>query len=203
MIKELNLKKFNENDAREKRYELLEDARRQADCKYIATGHNKNDNVETILFRLIRGTGLEGLKGIKPIRDNIIRPILNISKEDILDYLEKNNHKYLIDYTNFENNYSRNIIRNEIFPIMKRINSDFIDNIANFIQILNEENKLSEYIINELKKYNIKYNKNKITQIINIKNSVGKKIKLDERYVWYSSYNYYGIIENEIKKKKK
>lgn len=100
---------------------------------------------------MIRGTGIQGLKGIKRQRDNIIRPILDYSKQQILDYLYNNNIKYLIDYTNLENKYSRNIIRNEIFPVMNKINPNFIDHINDLIMEINEQNELSETIIEKLK----------------------------------------------------
>lgn len=195
LIKEIILDNFSEQKARTLRYEKLQEACLELKCDKIATGHNKNDNVETIIFRMIRGTGIQGLKGIKRQRDNIIRPILDYSKQQILDYLDNNNIKYLIDYTNLENKYSRNIIRNEIFPVMNKINPNFIDHINDLIMEINEQNELSETIIEKLKEKNIKYTRNKINEIINIKNKTGKFVILDDKYSWYSSYNYYGIIQ--------
>ena len=146
----LNLEKFNENSAREKRYEALEKCRIENGYTYIATGHNMNDNVETVIFRLLRGTGLDGLKGIPKKRGHIIRPILGISKEEILEYLKVNNISYRIDYTNLTNDYSRNIIRNKMMPIMKEINEGYLDNISRFITLLNEDNEVKRYIKKKL-----------------------------------------------------
>ncbi|WP_067140107.1 tRNA lysidine(34) synthetase TilS [Oceanivirga salmonicida] len=196
-IESINLEKFNEDIARNKRYEILEKVREKNSFEYIATGHNQNDNVETIIFRIIRGTALEGLKGIPAKRGNIIRPILNISKEYILSYLNENNIKYLIDYTNFENDYSRNKIRNQILPIMKEINTNYLSNISNLIDLVNDvENKENrEYIYKELKKYNIAVSSNKIYEILSIKNKNGTSIDLNEKYIWYSSYEFYGVLD--------
>lgn len=198
-IKEIDLDKFSENDARLKRYEVLENVRKENNYEYIATGHNKNDNVETILFRLIRGTGIEGLKGISKKRENIIRPILDYRKEYIVEYLNNKGIKYLKDYTNDSNDYARNIIRNQIFPIMANINSNYIENISRFIELLKESDEIKEYIKTELLRNNIKYSKNKVDEIYNIKDKNGSSIKLSKEYVWIKTYNYYGIkkIENK------
>ncbi|WP_068267761.1 tRNA lysidine(34) synthetase TilS [Caviibacter abscessus] len=195
VIKSINISNFSENIAREKRYIELEKARVQFGCDYIATGHNMNDNVETILFRLARGTGIEGLKGIPKKRGNIIRPIIDIQKEYILEYLDKNNIKYLRDYTNEQNIYSRNIIRNKIIPILKEINSNAINNIANLIKLVNEDDEKNRYIITELKRNNININKNKVDEIKSTLLKSGTSIRLNEKYIWYNGYNFKGIKE--------
>lgn len=80
----------------------------------IAVAHNRNDRAETVLFHLFRGTGLRGLSGIGMTRDNIIRPILNLDREDIEAYLRKNEISYCIDATNAEDTYTRNRIRKHV-----------------------------------------------------------------------------------------
>lgn len=197
-IESIKLSNFSENKAREKRYEILEKVRKENGFEYIATGHNKNDNVETLIFRIIRGTGLDGLKGIPKKRGKIIRPILDEKKEDILNYLNKNNIKYRIDYTNLENDYSRNKIRNQIFPIMKEINENFLDNIERLINNLNDKNLIKkEEIAKKLKKYNISVSSNKIDKILKIENKCGKSVNLNDKYVWYSTYGFFDVLEKE------
>ena len=115
-ILDIYMDKFSESLARELRYEKLEDLKTKLGFNKIATGHNKSDNAETIIFRIIRGTSIDGLKGIAPRRDDIIRPILYLTKNEILSRV---NNEYIIDSTNLENDYSRNKIRNLIFPIFK------------------------------------------------------------------------------------
>ncbi|VWL85822.1 tRNA lysidine(34) synthetase TilS [Oceanivirga miroungae] len=202
-IEDIKLDNFSEDKARELRYNILEKVRLENGFEYIATGHNKNDNVETIIFRMIRGTSLEGLKGIPKKRGNIIRPILDDKKEDILKYLEENNIEYRIDYTNHENKYSRNKIRNLIFPIMKDINENFLDNIDRLIENLNSDEFLKkEKISKRLKEFDVDISSNKIDEILSIENKNGKIINLNNKYVWYSSYNFFDILDRkEIEKK--
>ncbi len=97
----------------------------------IAVAHNKSDCAETVLFNLFRGSGLTGLSGILPVRDNIIRPILCLSREQIEDYLKKQKVSWCIDSTNKENTYTRNKIRNTIIPYAeKEICNQSIEHIA-------------------------------------------------------------------------
>lgn len=201
IIKEIRLEKFSENDARDARYKIFNDIMLEYGYNKIATGHNKNDNVETILFRMIRGTSINGLKGIPNKNGNIIRPILFMEKSNILNYLNDNNHKYVIDYTNNENNYSRNKIRNKILPIMNEINSKSIDNINNLIIEINNEKEYEEKekIREKLQKYDIEINKKKIDAIyslINKKNG-NKSIELGNGYIWYQSYDKGEILKRE------
>ena len=97
----------------------------------IAVAHNRNDCAETVLFNLFRGTGLTGLSGILPVRDNIIRPVLCLSREQIERYLKKHQILWCIDSTNNENTYTRNKIRNIIIPYAeKEICKKSADHIA-------------------------------------------------------------------------
>lgn len=202
VIYEIDKENPSENYSRQFRYKVLEEELKKINFNKIATGHNLNDKIETFIFRLIRGTSLDGLKSIKEKRGNIIRPILDEKKEDILKYLEDKGYEYRIDYTNFENNYSRNKIRNLIFPIMKEINSNYLDKILQIIDEIdckymhfdNEEMK----IIKLLKEKNIEYNKNLIKSIINLKDNGTSYIDLDKEYIFVNSYGKY-----YIEKKKK
>ncbi len=102
----------------------------------IATAHNSSDNIETILLNLIKGTGINGISGIPFKRNNIIRPLLRISKEDILSYIDKNNLNYRLDKTNFSSDYERNFLRNEIIPLIKqRLNPDIENSFSNSSEI--------------------------------------------------------------------
>ena len=82
----------------------------------IATAHTMSDSVETVLFNMMRGTSLKGICGIPPKRDNIIRPLINFTREEVEEYCRENNLKYVIDSTNLTDNYSRNYIRHKIVP---------------------------------------------------------------------------------------
>ncbi len=86
----------------------------------IAVAHNAGDRVETMLFHLFRGTGLSGASGIKPVRGNIIRPLLCLEREEIEEYLNENQVSFCIDHTNLEDTYTRNRIRNHILPFAEK-----------------------------------------------------------------------------------
>lgn len=103
-------------------------------CDKIATAHNMTDNAETLIFRLARGTGLKGACAILPVRENIIRPLIEIGADEIRDYCDNNDIPYRVDKTNFSNDYSRNLIRNKILPLLNQINSESVKNIDCFIK---------------------------------------------------------------------
>ena len=131
-------KKSVELAARELRYETIENIRKKIGYNKIATGHNLDDNVETFIFRLLRGTSVTGLKGIPRVRENIVRPILDFEKNEILSFLRSKNYQYLVDYTNNGNDYTRNFIRNKIFPDFDKINPSFRKKIHMLIGEIND-----------------------------------------------------------------
>lgn len=104
----------------------------------IAVAHHMNDQAETILFRMARGTGIRGIAGMKPVHEDIIRPLLCVSREEIEEYLASKEIAFCEDYTNSDNNYSRNYIRNEIIPGLKSINSDAVDHICELAVMADE-----------------------------------------------------------------
>ncbi len=136
--------KITEEEAgREIRYGFFNKILKEIGGGLIATAHNKNDQAETLLQRMIRGTGIEGLTGMDYKQDNIIRPLLNIDKEEIINYLETNNFKYCIDKTNAEPIYGRNKIRLELIPyIEKRFNKNFQDTIFRMSQNMKDDYKI-------------------------------------------------------------
>lgn len=105
--------------ARILRYDFFEKVRRDTDSELIATGHNADDNAETVFFNFLRGTGLEGLAGIAVRRGNIIRPLLFVQRSQILEYAASRGLVFREDSSNRKSDYSRNIIRNEIFPLIE------------------------------------------------------------------------------------
>ena len=201
-----------EEVGREERYKFFSEIYEKVGANKIATAHNKDDQIETFLFRLIRGTSLQGLEGIKIKNNNIIRPISEIYKKDILEYLNKNEIQYRIDKTNFENEFTRNSIRLDLIPfIEKRYNIKFKDKIFSLIEEIKENNQnnslnLTDYtdsknriILEKIKflsnfdkkklfslflnKKNIEVNRNKIDEINSLIKSNGtKKIDLDKSY---------------------
>jgi tRNA(Ile)-lysidine synthase len=123
--------------ARKVRYDFFNNVSSENYYNKIITAHNANDNVETVLLNLIKGAGLKGISGIPVKRKNIVRPILCLSKKEILDYLEENQFEYRIDESNLTNDYERNFLRNEIIPLLeKQINPALTKSVLNTSLIL-------------------------------------------------------------------
>ena len=119
-----------EESARNMRYAFFGKTAREIGKCAIVTGHTADDNAETILLNLTRGTGAKGLCGIPAKRSNIIRPILQLSRDEILNYALKHGIKYVEDSTNESFDYNRNKIRMFVMPILKEINPSFTDSAA-------------------------------------------------------------------------
>jgi tRNA(Ile)-lysidine synthase len=115
-----------EEAGRKLRYSILEEIASENGYSKIATAHNIEDNTETVLLNLIKGTGMKGISGIPHTRGKIIRPLLSTSKKDIIKYLSDNNLEYMTDLSNLKNNFERNYLRNKVIPLISgRLNPDF------------------------------------------------------------------------------
>ncbi|MCF0137959.1 MAG: tRNA lysidine(34) synthetase TilS [Oscillospiraceae bacterium] len=114
-----------EEAARELRYAFLADAAERLGCNKIATAHNAEDNAETLLLNLCRGGGARGLSGIPPVRGKIIRPLIMTGRRDIEAYLEEKGVPHVEDSTNLGDDYTRNIIRHRVMPVLTEINPAF------------------------------------------------------------------------------
>ena len=129
------------------RYEKFKEAVMETGADKIAVAHNLNDCTETFLMNLCRGAGLKGLSGIKPVSGNIIRPLINCSREEIERYCADNMIGFCTDSTNLQNDYTRNKIRNILIPWLKNnINSSADLNIAKTSELLKEEEDYLEGI---------------------------------------------------------
>lgn len=215
-----------EEAGRKARYDLFNEIYIQEKANKIALAHNKDDQLETFMFRLVRGAGLEGLEGIVSKRDKYIRPISEIYKKDIVNYLNMNNIQYRIDKTNFENEFTRNSIRLDLIPfIEKRYNPKFKERLYDLIEEIREVNrvldiKLEDYLVNGklsikklqeldrflLKKiliqylysYDIEVSRKKISGIEEILNKGGsKEISLNKNYVLRKDYEFLNIVKVE------
>lgn len=134
-----NRKISEEETGRIERYAVFESVAQEIGANKIAVAHNLNDNSETVLFHLFRGSGLKGMTGIPVKRGKIIRPLLCLTRSEIEEYLEKNQLNYCIDSTNKETEYSRNKLRLEILPYIKEnINSKADEHIVNTAEGLRE-----------------------------------------------------------------
>ena len=128
--------------ARELRYEWFETLRKQLQATAIAVAHHADDSVETFLLNLLRGTGINGLRGIRPRNGHIIRPLLCLKRNDILHYLTIRSKSYVTDSTNLQDEYTRNKIRLRLLPLMEEINPSFKATIIKTATHLNEASKV-------------------------------------------------------------
>lgn len=128
---------------RNERYKFFSELSEKYGAK-IATAHNADDNVETVVFNLIRGAGLNGMSGIKPVRDNIIRPLIGIERAEIERFIEENSLSYVTDSTNLTDDYTRNKIRHLIVPVMKEINPVVAGNITEETELFRDINSFLE-----------------------------------------------------------
>ncbi len=108
--------------ARDLRYGYFENLRRDIEAQDICVAHHRDDSVETVLLNLVRGTGLRGLRGIQPRNGNIIRPLLSLSREDIVQYLDALGESYVTDSTKRHNDVKRNKIRLDVMPLLRELN---------------------------------------------------------------------------------
>ena len=134
-----------EEAGRNARYEFFNEILEKTSANKIATAHTANDNAETVLMNIIRGSGTSGLKGIDAYRDNLIRPLINCSRYEIEEYCDKNNLNPRIDKTNFENIYTRNKGRNMLIPYVKEnFNPNIIESINRLSELSKQENEYLE-----------------------------------------------------------
>jgi tRNA(ile)-lysidine synthetase len=149
-----NNKMGTEEAGRFVRYEFFDEVAKKVGANKIAIAHNKNDSAETIIMNILRGTGVSGLKGIEPIKNNkYIRPLINCKREEIENYCEKNSLNPRIDKTNFENVYTRNKVRNIVIPyIKKEFNSNIVETITRLSELVKEDDDFIQNIVKE--KYN-------------------------------------------------
>ncbi|HOP49692.1 MAG TPA: tRNA lysidine(34) synthetase TilS [Ignavibacteriales bacterium] len=209
-----------EEAARILRYEALENIAKKFSCNKIATAHNLNDNTETFLLNVLKGTGLKGLKGIPIKRDNIIRPIMCFTKDEIVNYLKKNNISYIIDETNLTNDYQRNYLRNEILPKLRekinpkldnsifnlgRILEDFEVNLDANCNITNDKLKIEKSRLSKISLYNclsnipnLEISYKLIDDLFELKEKkIGKKIVLPKNYIALNDRDFIIIYKDD------
>ncbi len=136
--------------ARDLRYEWFEQLRKILNFDFILTAHHANDNLETFLINLIRGTGLEGLSGIKSENQKLIRPLLTFNRKEIEDFARAHNLKWREDSSNASEKYLRNKIRHQIVPLMEEVNPQLLDSFGKTQRHLRESLDLVEDYISLL-----------------------------------------------------
>ncbi len=135
--------------ARELRYSYFENLIRDIGADAVCVAHHQNDCAETVILNLVRGTGIQGLAGIQPKRDNIVRPLLCVSRDEIESFLTCEGQDFITDSTNLDDLYVRNKIRLNIIPMMEKINPAAVQNIVKTAIRLSEANKVFGHSIEE------------------------------------------------------
>ena len=192
-----NTKKIGTEEAgRKVRYEFFEEILQKTGSNKIGIAHNKNDKIETIIMHILRGSGISGLKGIEPKRDNkYIRPLIECERSEIEQYCEENKLEPRIDKTNFENEYTRNKIRNIVIPyIKKEFNPNIIETMNRLSELITEEDN---YLEKETQKiYNkILLEKNDKQIILKLKEFNEQETVIKNRIIILVTKNLFGSSE--------
>ena len=137
--------------ARDLRYQWFYELMEKEGYRYLLTGHHADDNLETFLINLSRGTGLEGLTGIPPVNGNVVRPLLPFSREEIEDYAHRSELSWIEDSSNQETKYLRNKIRHEVIPKLKDLNSTLVQNFNKTVDYLKGSSLMLEDHVNTLR----------------------------------------------------
>ena len=137
--------------ARELRYEWFEAQRKELKAQAIAVAHHRDDNAETLLLNIVRGSGIRGMRGMLPKNNNIIRPLLSCSREEILQWLKKESLDYITDSSNLSDEYARNFIRLNIMPMLEKINPAAKQNIARTAENLSAAEALYMNVVEEVR----------------------------------------------------
>ena len=194
-IKKINVLEFSKTEkisteeaGRKVRYDFFEEILKKTGSNKIATAHTANDNAETVLMNIIRGSGTSGLKGIEAKRGIYIRPLINCIREQIEEYCEQNKLNPRIDKTNMENIYTRNKVRNLLIPyIKKEFNPNIIEGVNRLSDIAKQENEYFEKVTEDafLKIYE-KDESNEEQIVLNLKNFNSLEIVIKNRIVLYT-----------------
>ncbi|MCG2709038.1 MAG: tRNA lysidine(34) synthetase TilS [Thermodesulfovibrionales bacterium] len=133
--------------ARELRYKIFEDVALEIGSSRIALAHNADDQAETFFMRILRGAGQKGLSGIPPVRGKIIRPLIEIERKDIEEFLDGISQSFIVDSSNLKKDYFRNWLRLAVMPEFKRQNPELIRTISRTSEIIREEDNYLELIV--------------------------------------------------------
>lgn len=153
--------------ARELRYQWFNEIKDKTAANFIAVAHHQDDSVETILLNLLRGTGINGLLGIRPHNGNIVRPLLCVSRREIIDYLNHIGQEYVTDSTNLQDEYTRNKIRLNLIPLMQEINPSVKESIIDTGNYLNQVAHIYNICIAEGKQRVMEKNRIDIHALLN------------------------------------
>jgi len=168
-----------ETAAREARYNFFERCAKKFNSRIIFTAHNKNDNAETLIYRICKGTGISGLQGISENRTIYYRPLLNVDRNSIEKYCKDNNLSPNNDSSNSDTKYKRNFIRSEILPALSKINKNIVDSVNSLSKVAQEETEIIEEYLNLVLDRISKSGKIKTKEFLNLSEAMQRRIIYD------------------------
>ena len=203
-VQRIDAKKYANNNkigleeaGRKLRYDFFDEVMNLCKANKIAIAHNKNDKAETIIMNIFRGSGISGLKGIEPERSHkYIRPLIECERQEIEQYAKENELNPRIDKTNFENDYTRNKIRNIVIPYVQReFNPNFIETINRLSEVAIEtEDYLKNETIKKFEELKIEEEQHKIT--LNLREFNKQHILTKKRILIYTISKILGNTQN-------
>jgi tRNA(Ile)-lysidine synthase len=196
-------KKSIEEAARDLRYKWFDELSIQNSYAFVVTAHHANDNVETVLMNFFRGTGIKGLHGILPKQNKIVRPLLFANKKELLVFATENKLEFVTDYTNAQNDFTRNYFRNELIPAVQKVfpaaNENILKNINRFgeaEQLYNEAIKMYKKKLLELKGNEIHIPVLKLQKVTPLATIVYEIIK-DYDFTAHQTEEVIGLLQSE------
>lgn len=206
-----NMKIGTEEAGRIARYDFFNEVLIKTNATKIAIAHNKNDKIETMIMNMLRGSGVNGLKGIEPKRGIYIRPLIECDRTEIEQYCEENNLNPRIDKTNFENDYTRNKIRNIVIPYIKEeFNPNIVETLDRLSELLTDvdeyvdkqvRNVYKNVLIEEVEENTEQNNQGQIKEIVlNLKQFNNQEKVIKSRLVLYTITRLFGTAKGIEKK---
>ncbi len=161
---------------REARYSFFFEVMKEKNIEKLAVGHHLDDQAETVLQHLLRGSGIDGLLGIRLIRENVIRPLIDFTKQEILDFCKEEGLDFCTDLTNFEQDYNRNRIRLDLIPKLREFNPNIAKTLSNTAKILADEADFLEETATETKKRIARNNSCEINELLSLHPAVRRRL---------------------------
>jgi tRNA(Ile)-lysidine synthase len=196
-------KKSIEEAARDLRYKWFDELRMQNSYAFVVTAHHADDNIETVLMNFFRGTGIKGLHGILPKQNKIVRPLLFANKKELLVFATENKLEFVTDYTNAQNDFTRNYFRNELIPAVQKVfpaaNENILKNINRFgeaEQLYNEAIEMYKKKLVELKGNEIHIPVLKLQKVTPLVTIVYEIIK-DYDFTAHQTEEVIGLLQSE------
>ncbi len=185
-----------ENDARIARYEFFEEAYEEYDADAVFTAHNKDDNAETVLYRIIKGTGIIGLRGISEKRKYFYRPLLKTYRSEILDYCLKHNLMPNEDSSNNNTAYQRNFLRLSVIPSLEKVNPEVKDALNILAENATSDNLIIEEYLSTIRPRVLDIDKIKVDEYKKLSKPIKKRIVYE--YIQLLGLDYDSKKVNEV-----